>query len=182
MSCFMETSRVKPAPKQPPRHKAEFSRATTRLFCTSSRRVPLPKPPKGKRPLVSCCPRPKGKVLHKLCLQPHAFPQRRIGSAAAGIERTGSGCVHFFFFFCSCEAQSRSVSFFLPCTKAGCLKGNSLPLWQALNQLFAGLRGGRGTFTQPFSPGCRSPSLPIKSHFLHSMHEARPRRHTRYCG
>lgn len=88
----------------------------------------------------------------------------------------------FFFFFCSCKARSRSVSFFLPCTKAGCLKGNSLPLWQALNQLFAGLRGGRGTFTQPFSPGCRSPSLPIKSHFLHSMHEARPRRHTRYCG
>lgn len=143
----------------------------------------LPEPPKGKRPLVSCCPRPKGKVLHKLCLQPHAFPQCRIGSAAAGIERTGSGCVHFFFFFfCSCKARSRSVSFFLRCTKAGCLKGNSLPLWQALNQLFAGLRGGRGTFTQPFSPGCRSPSLPIKSHFLHSMHEARPRRHTRYCG
>lgn len=45
-----------------------------------------------------------------------------------------------------------------------------------------GLRGGRGTFTHPFSQGRYSPSLPIKSHFLHSMHELQPHQYIRYCG
>lgn len=44
--------------------------------------------------MISCCPRQKVKVFHKLCLQLYAFLQQSIGSAAAGIERTGSGCVH----------------------------------------------------------------------------------------
>lgn len=87
-------------------------------------------------------------------------------------------------FFLQLQGQTHTSAcvLFLTVTKAGCLKGNSLPLWQALNQLFAGLRGGRGTFTHPFSQGRYSPSLPIKSHFLHSMHELQPHQYIRYCG
>lgn len=139
--------------------------------------------------MISCCPRQKVKVFHKLCLQLYAFLQQSTSSAAVGIERTGSGCVHGslspgWVFFLQLQGQTHTSAcvLFLTVTKAGCLKGNLLPLWQALSQLFAGLRGGRGTFTHPFSQGRYSPSLPIKSHFLHSMHELQPHQYIRYCG
>lgn len=89
--------------------------------------------------------------------------------------------VGLLFFFLQLQGQTLHMSCLLRCTKAGCLKGNSSCSGRHSARR-AGLRGGRGTFTHPFSQSCRSPSLSIKSYFLHSMHEARPRQYIRYCG